>query len=179
VLVFKERGFAPHHLLFASGGLKFPTGPRITDDRGYPVPDDDQPGSGSWDPFTGLTYAWFSGGLVSVFASASYRYTTAGWRGYRRGMSVGASTAAQVQPFRWGAIQLGAEVLWQDADTLPNGANMVNSGGTVGYLAPGLLFNPVADLLIRVVVDAPIFAAQRGTQSVGPQVMLSLSYDVR
>ena len=179
VLVYKERGFLPHHLVFVSGGLKMPTGPRLTDDRGYLVPDDDQPGSGSWDPFTGLTYAWFSGKLVSLFGSASYRYPTAGWHGYRRGMSLGVSAAVQVQPFRWGAIQLGADVLWQAADTLANGNPMVNSGGTVGYLAPGLLFNPIADLLVRVVVDAPVVAAQRGLQSVGPQVMLSISYDVR
>lgn len=57
VLVVRDKSFAAHHLLWATAGLKIPTAPRLNDDRGDPYPDDDQPGSGSWDPFVGVTYA--------------------------------------------------------------------------------------------------------------------------
>jgi hypothetical protein len=176
-VAFAERSFAPHHVLWLGGGLKMPTGYHTTDSQGYPVPDDDQPGSGSWDPFAGVTYGWFSGGLLSFFASTAGRYTTRGWHGYRRGSTVAGSMALQLQPWSWGALQLGADVSWQQSDTLGNGATMPNTGGTVGYLALAVLVNPWRDLLVRLVTDAPLVTELRGVQSVGPQVALQLSYD--
>jgi len=178
-LVFKPRGFAPHHLLWLNAGVKAPTGYRVYDAEGYPFPDDDQPGSGSWDPFAGVTYAWFSGELLSFYGSTSYRYTTAGPRGYKRGSTLGSTAALQLQPFKWGAVALGGDVVWQQADTLPNGAAAPSTGGVVGYFAPALLASPLRDLLIRVVVDVPIASHLYGTQTVGPQVALSIAYDVR
>ncbi len=177
-LVFKERGFAPHHLLWLNAGLKFPTGYRVRDDQGYPFPDDDQPGSGSWDPFAGATYAWFSGGLVSLYASTSYRYTTPGFDGYRRGAVLGTTASVQFQPRPWGAIVLGADGVWQQADRLANGNQMPSTGGVVGYFAPALLASPVRDLLVRLVVDVPVATHLYGTQTVGTQVALSIAYDV-
>jgi hypothetical protein len=179
VLFFAERGFNPHHLLWGTFGIKTPTGYRIYDDQGYPYPDDDQPGSGSWDPFTGLTYGYFSGNLVSLFVSSSYRQTTAGPRGYRRGSTVGFSGAVQLQPWSWGAIALGVDNVYAEPDTLPNGAASPSTGGEVLFVAPALLFSPRPDLLVRLVVDAPVVTALYGVQSVGPQVSLSIAYDAR
>lgn len=178
VLAYRERGFAPHHLLWASAGVKFPTGYRVRAADGVPYSDDDQPGSGSWDPFIGATYAWSSQNLLSAYVSTSYRYTTTGPRGYRRGSSFGASGALQVQPWSWGALAIGADAVWTAADTLANDNASPNTGGTVVYLAPALLISPKPDWLIRLVVDAPVIMALYGTQSVGPQVALSVAWDV-
>jgi hypothetical protein len=179
VLLFEERGFSPHHLLWGSAGLKMPTGYRTYDDSGYPFPDDDQPGSGSWDPFVGMSYGYFSGNLISFFISASYRYTTPGWHGYRRGSALGASAGLQVQPWGWGALVLGLDNAWVQADTLPNGVAAPSTGGEVLYVAPSLLLSPRQDLLVRVVVDVPAATALYGSQSVGTQVMLSVAYDAK
>ncbi len=176
-VLFQEQSFAPHHVLWVTGGLKFPTGYRATDSAGFVVPDDDQPGSGSWDPFGGVTYAWFSGEMMSFFASSTLRWTTAGWHGYRRGSSLGGSLAVQFQPWQWGAFQLGGDLLWAQADSLSTGHAVPNSGGSTGYLVVGFLANPWRDLLIRVVVDAPLLLALNGTQSVGPQLVAQISYD--
>jgi hypothetical protein len=178
-VVFRERAFAPHHVLSVGGGLKFPTGPRVYDDAHYPVPDDDQPGTGSFDPFVGVTYTYFSGELISAWSSASFRYTTTGPRGYRRGSVFGGTAAIQVQPWSWGAVVLGADVVWQEADTLQNGKASPNSGGTIGYLAPALVFMPVMDLLVKATVDVPVLYGLNGTQSFGPQVSLLLAYDFK
>jgi hypothetical protein len=178
-VAFAERGFAPHHILWLTGGLKMPTGYRIYDAAGLPISPDDQPGSGSWDPFAGVTYAWFSGEIVSIFSSVTGRYTTPGWNGYRRGATVGGSAVVQLQPWSWGAVQLGLDAIWQHADQLPNGATLPNSGGTVGYTAIALLANPWRDLLLRLVADAPILLSLEGKQAVGPQVALQISYDIR
>ncbi|HEY7958133.1 MAG TPA: hypothetical protein VII38_22685 [Polyangia bacterium] len=178
VVVFRERHFAPHHLLWLMAGLKFPTGPRAYDAAGYPFPDDDQPGTGSFDPFFGITYAWFSTDILSLYSSATYRLTTTGPRGYRRGSSLGVSSGLQVQPWTWGALVLGADVTWTAPDTLSSGGDSPSTGGTVVYLAPGLLWSPVTDLLVRVNVDVPVVRVLDGTQDVGPQVMLSVAYDI-
>lgn len=103
-LVYRDRNFAPRHLLSLTAGLKFPTGPRAFDDSGYPFPDDFQPGSGSWDPFFGVTYTYFSGSLVSFVGSSSFRYATSGPRGYQRGMNLGTTLAVQLQPWGWGGV---------------------------------------------------------------------------
>jgi hypothetical protein len=179
VVLFRERAFAPHHLVSGSLGLELPTGYAVHDSTGALVSDDDQPGSGSWDPFAGISYAWLGGDMLSMFVSTSYRYTTAGWHGYRRGMSVGASAMLQVQPRPWGAIQVGLDGTWQAADRFGDGSVAPDTGGTAIYAAIGLLGRIQPDLLIRGLVDVPAVVALNGHQTIGPQVSLSLSYDFR
>jgi hypothetical protein len=178
-VVFSERNFAPHHVLWAMVGLKMPTGYRAYDDAGFPVSDDDQPGSGSWDPFTGLTYGWFSERMLSVFSSTAGRWTTHGWHGYTRGASVAGTTALQIQPRPWGAVQAGVDWAWQAADSMGNGARVPNTGGFVTYVMVGLMTNPWRDLLLRAVIDAPIGTVLNGQQAVGPQAILQVAYDFR
>jgi hypothetical protein len=179
VLVARDRKFAAHHLFWLNAGLKLPTAPRINDDQGYPYSDDDQPGSGSWDPFGGLTYAWFSGDKWSAFASASYRYTTRGPRGYRRGSVLGWSTAAQLQPWNMLAFTFGINGSWAQPDELSNGHASPDTGGVLVSVAPGLLVSPRTDVLLRLVVDVPVAQLLDGNQHQGPQVLLTLNYDAR
>ncbi|MGZ3439083.1 MAG: hypothetical protein ACXVDD_06195 [Polyangia bacterium] len=179
VLVARDKSFGAHHLFWATAGLKLPTAPRLKDDAGFPYPDDDQPGSGSWDPFFGVTYAWFSGGLWSAFASGSYRYTTEGWHGYRRGMQAGWNAAVQAQPWTWGGFQLFVDGNWSAADRLGTGGVMPNTGGTIVRVGPGFVVSPRMDMLIRVAASLPVAQAYYGQQHDGPQVMLSLVWDIR
>jgi hypothetical protein len=179
VLLVRDRKFAPHHLAWATAGLKTPTGPRLYDDQGYPYGDDDQPGSGSWDPFAGLTYAWYSGALWSAFASASYRYTTDGWRGYRRGMMVGWNAAVQAQPWSFLAMQLTFDGNWMAADRLANGNALPDTGGTVARLGTALVASPRTDLMVKAAVALPVVQELLGRQSDGVQVTLSLVWDIR
>ncbi len=179
VLVFRDRSFSPRHLLWLTGGLKMPTGPEQMNGH-YPVEDDLQPGSGSWDPFAGVTYGYFSGGLFSAFASASYRYTTSGRNGFRFGSAFGASLIGQVQPWWWGAFQAGFDVRWSAADQLKNGNDSPDSGGTIVSITPALLFSPIknGNLLIRAAGGIPFAQKLNGTQYVGPQATLSVAVDI-
>ncbi|HEX6839785.1 MAG TPA: hypothetical protein VF334_24585 [Polyangia bacterium] len=179
VLVARDKTFAAHHLFWATAGLKMPTAPRLNDDRGYPYPDDDQPGSGSWDPFFGVTYAWYSGALWSAYASGSYRYTTEGWHGYRRGMQVGWNAAVQAQPWTWGGFQLFLDGNWQAQDRLPSGGGMPNTGGTVLRIGPAFVASLRTDLMVRVAATVPVMQAYIGQQHDGPQLFLSLVWDIR
>lgn len=179
VLVVRDRSFGAHHLFWVTGGLKLPTAPRLRDDAGYPYADDDQPGSGSWDPFVGATYAWYSGGLWSAYASGSYRLTTTGWHGYRRGMQAGWNGAVQVQPWNVVAFQLLLDGNWSAADRLPSGGALPDSGGTVVRLGSGVAVSPRTDLVLRLTASLPVVQALWGRQSDGVQVALSLVWDIR
>lgn len=179
LVVFQEKSFAPHHVIWAMGGLKFPTGPRVTDSMGFVVPPDDQPGSGSWDPFVGVTYAWFSGALWSAYLNAGYKQTTRGYHGYRRGSIFTGTVAAQAQPWNWGAFQLGLDATWSQADELANGNDMPNTGGTVMRLAPAFVAAPRMDLTMRLAVLIPAYQNWNGVQNEGVQVSFSLVYDIR
>lgn len=176
VVVARDRSFAPHHLLWLVGGVRTPTGPRAKDPQGFPFPDDDQPGNGSWDPLAGATYAWF-GGTVTLYSSLLLRYPTSGARPYRFGASLLSSSVAQLQPFSWLALSLGVDVRQSWADRLANDATSPNTGGFVLQLVPGALFNPWRDLLVRLAVEVPTVQRLSGTQSLGPQVVVSVSYD--
>jgi hypothetical protein len=174
-VVARDRRFAPRHLLWLIGGVKAPTAPRVYDDAGFPYPDDDQPGTGSWDPIAGATYAWF--GRVTIYTSALFRYPTENPRGRRFGWSLLSSTVAQLQPFSWLALQLGADLRYQGPDLLPNGAAASNTGGFIAQLTPGVMVNPWRDLLLRVAVEVPVVQVLRGTQSTSPQLVFSVAYD--
>jgi hypothetical protein len=179
VLLARDRKLAPHHLFWALGGLKMPTGPKLHDDAGYPFSPDDQPGSGSWDPFVGATYAWYSGDLWSAYASSSYRYTTEGWNGYRRGMMVGWNAAVQAQPWSFLAMQLTFDGNWLAADRLANGNPLPNTGGTVARMGTAVVGSPRTDLIVKAAVALPVVQELQGQQTDGVQVTLSLIWDIR
>ena len=178
VVLVRDRSFSPQHLLWGSGGLKFPTGPRLEDDQGYPYSDDDQPGSGSWDPIGGVAYGWY-GGLTSVFASTLFKYPTGSARGFRRGANLSFSALVQIQPWSWGAISLGMIGSWSRPDLLPNGREMANSGGTHLNAAVALSASPRTDILLRLGVEVPVTQdLLNGQQENGTQIVFSMAYDI-
>ncbi len=178
-VVYRDRRFSAHHLLWLSGGLKFPTGPRISDARGYPVPDDDQPGSGSWDPFFGAAYGYY-GDPMALFFSASYRQTTPGPFGYRFGSTLGATATVQLHPVWWLAMPIGFEFRWAESDSLPNRHAAPNTGGALVDFSPGVIVSPLrsTNLQFRLSVGVPVVQGLHGVQRVGPQTTLMIAYDI-
>ncbi len=176
-VVYRDRVFAAHHMFWLFTGIKTPTAPRIYDDTGHPYSDDDQPGSGSWDPLAGATYAWF-GRSLTVYSSLLARMPTPGTRALRFGSSLLSSSVVQLQPYPWLALQMGLTLRYGWADVLPNGASSPDSGGFTMGLAPAVLVNPWRDLLFRLAAEVPVVQALNGTQSLGPQLVFSIAYDV-
>jgi hypothetical protein len=179
VLLWTDRNFMAAHLLWATVGIKTPTGPRVLDDHGIPIDADLQPSSGSWDPFAGITYGYF-GGLVSTFASATYRYTTPGYGGYHFGPSFGASAVAQVQPWWWAAGAAGFDLRYAEPDRFANGHSTPDTGGTVLYFSPALLFTPTrsGNFFLRASVSIPFLQHLNGLQLMGTQATLAVALDL-
>ena len=184
-VVWRNRRYSPSHLVSLVGGMKFPTAPRITDGAGYPYAEDDQPGSGSFDPFAGVAYGWF-GDKFATFASASYRLTTDGRHGYRRGMSVGGSAGVQYQPHAKVAVGLAADVRWAAADTMPNvdamqvpmRADVPDTGGAMLALTPSVTVAPVERWQLRLAMQVHMGEWLYGAQSESHALLLSTVVDI-
>ena len=179
-VVFRDRRFSPRHLLAITAGLKTPTGPRVKDDNGYPLPEDEQPGSGSWDPLIGVSHAWLSGELASIVTAASYRHGTTGRRGEQRGGVFLGLTQVQLQPLSRLAIAGGIEVTHRRPDRFATDTDQAkpDSGGTVVWFAPALLIAPTPSLVIRIGATIPMGRWLYGTQREGPQAQVALAWDV-
>lgn len=184
-VVYRDRAFSTRHMVSLLGGLKFPTGPRLKDAHGYPFPEDDQPGSGSWDPYAGLSYGWY-GESASAFVSASYRYPTEGWRGFRRGMNLGASAGAQLQPIKRLAVALSMDFRWAEPDSMPSvdehgravRIDVPDSGGSRLALTPAVLVSPVDGWLLKLAAQVQVASWLRGHQAEGTAVFLSTVIDL-
>lgn len=175
-LVLRDRSFSPRHLGGILLGLKFPTGPRRSDERGYPAPDDQQPGSGSWDGLFGVGYSYF-GDSLALFVSASYRLTRSGYRDYQRGSSLGVSALLQLPIGTRLAAITGVELGHTRRSLLPGGVPAPDTGGSVLALSYGLLISLRTDWLLRFAVQTPVLQAWYGVQKESPTAVLSLVVD--
>lgn len=176
-VLVRDRRFAPHHLFAATAGIKAPTGPRVRQD-GYPLPEDQQPGTGSWDPILGLSYVWVPGGMASLLCSTAYRYGTPGRRSESRGAVLSNQLMLQVQPLRRLAILGAVEVIHRWADRFATGAAQPDSGGTTVWLSPALLIAPTSNLVVRLGASIPVGHWLYGAQHEGPRGTVALAWDV-
>jgi hypothetical protein len=176
-IIARDRKFSPRHLFGVLAGVKTPTGPRRSDAGGYPAPDDEQPGSGSWDGLLGMSYSYF-GSAVAVFLSASYKLTSAGYRGYQRGGVLGMTALAQVPIGQRFAIASGIEGSFTQRSLLPGGSPAPDSGGFLISLSYGGLIALGQDWLLRFAVQTPVIQAFYGSQHESPTLILSLIVDL-
>ena len=176
-ILWRERAWSPRHLISLMGGIKIPTAPRGYYASGYPAPDDVQPGSGSWDPFVGLGYHWFTSDLFSTFASLSYRYTTPGWHDYRRGESVGGTAGLQLQPSGRVAFAVSLDYRWAAADQLASGGVVANSGGSMLAITPSIGVAPIPDWLIVLSAQLHVAGWFNGSQTQSTTLVLSTVVD--
>lgn len=176
-LFYRDRSFSPRHLAGVLVGIKTPTGPRRNDSTGYPAPDDQQPGSGSWDGQFGLSYSYF-GDALAAFLSASYRLTSIGYRGYQRGGVLGVTALAQFPIGRSVAVSAGLEFSHTQRSLLPEGATAPDTGGSLLSVSQGLLVSLRQDWLLRFTIQTPVLQAFYGLQRETPTGVLALIVDI-
>jgi hypothetical protein len=175
--VFIDRSFAQRHLYAVTGGLKVPVAPRQRSDTdGSYLPIEAQPGTGSWDPLLGMSYAFFPRPFsfyVSVQGSAPLRGTS----GFRASPSLRTTTAIQYQLVPWLAARLGADTRL-DARSYEDGRPERDSSGFVGFVSPEMLLSPMTDLLVVLSLRMPAVQALAGHHHEGPVVGVALAYDL-
>jgi hypothetical protein len=174
--VYRDRDFAPDHLVSVLAGAKLPTAPWQRDAQGRALSLDAQLGSGSVDPLLGVGYATFQGDW-SLFGSAIGYLPTRGHEGFRAGASLRTTLAAQYQPGTRLALQLAADTRLETvADT--HGEPEPQGGGFIGFLSPDVLFSPTQDLVVQFGVRVPVLNLLRGRVKQTPILQASLAYDL-
>lgn len=173
--VFQDRAFDPEHLMALEAGLELPTAPRLTRPDGEPLGFEAQPGTGSFDPSAGVSYAWFARPL-SVYTSVRGLFPTAGRFGARSGAALLASVVAQVDASVLAAragLDFRAEAPFEE-----NGLEDPHSGGVGLFITPEVLLGGWSDLMVRIAVSVPAVLDLRGTQTEGPTIRFGVVLDV-
>ncbi len=173
--------------LAVSAGSAVPTGKhdaRASD--GSLVDPHGQLGTGGWGPFAGIHYRFEQGDWMS-FASLSYRIRTEATyfdgSKYKFGDAFLWSVHEQYRPVQRIALDLGLDGRYAradravDADGTVNTA-VVNTGGTLLSLAPGVYVRSAGELWLFARGQVPVFKDLFGEQDVKPSFTVGLQYQL-
>lgn len=174
--VYVDRSFAPRHLFALTAGLKVPTAPRQRSDLdGAFLPIEAQPGTGSWDPLLGMSYAFFAR-PVSLYASVQGTAPLRGTSEFRGSPSMRTTTAVQYQVFSWLAPRLGIDTRL-DARSYEGGLPERDSSGFIAFVSPEMLVSPLPDVVFVLSLRVPVVQALAGYHDEGPMIGVAAVYD--
>ncbi|MCA9581789.1 MAG: hypothetical protein KC416_08330 [Myxococcales bacterium] len=172
--VFRDRVFAPRHLLSLRAGLRFPTGSIEQLDAG--MPREVQAGAGALSPSVGLGYTVFSDPF-SLFSSSSVVLPLDDGDGNRAPSSLFTTVRLQWQPLSALAVHATASHRW-DSKGREGGRPEPDTGGTLLYLAPGLSVLLEEDLVVTLAVALPAYQDLSGNHRESAVTTLSMVYDL-
>jgi hypothetical protein len=143
--------------LYAVFGVKTPWGENDASRGGERLDEHVQPGTGSTDWFTGLSGSYQINPRSALFASAQYRQTGRNDYGYRYGRVTLLNLAYEHKiATRWDAVieanyrSAGRDQIDATRETDPN------TGGSITYLTPRILFDVGAGWVIRASAQVPL-----------------------
>jgi hypothetical protein len=163
--------------LAVSGGTSMPTGANDLKSGGERIDEHGQPGTGSWGPFAGVHYR-FEQGTWLAFGSLSGRVHSENSQGYTYGSALQWSAHGQYFPARRLVLDLGLDGRHAAADKA-SGETVVNTGGTVLSVAPGVYFNAAGGAWLFVRGQVPFYKHFLGVQDQLPSVVVGVQYQVR
>lgn len=159
-VLWRDRGFAPAHVLSGLVGLELPTASDLA--RAEQLASDDaQPGSRSWDPTAGLAYAFFGGAFSLQSAATLLLPLSEGFGGRRPGPTLRLLALGQWQPHEVIGFRLGATARVDGRDRV-DGARDARSGGALVKGTAGLLLAPHPRLLLEARASLPVWQERRG-----------------
>jgi hypothetical protein len=175
-VVWRDRKFAPRHLLSLIGGLEFPTGSVETDAQGVALPLEFQAGTGSWDPIAGASYTMFFDPW-SLYVSSVGIFPTKGIADTEPGMSFRQTVLGQFQPWRFLGFQAGAEFRI-DGPGYIGGVRDPDTGGHITYGTLGLVGLPHEKVLLHATAAVPLIQRLDGNHREGFAITAGLVYEI-
>jgi hypothetical protein len=163
--------------LALSAGTSTPSGRNDVSSGGERIDEHGQPGTGGWGPFAGIHYR-FEERTWLAFASLSGRVRSENSFGYAYGAAVAWSLHGQYFPVKRVALDLGLDGRHAAADE-ESGEAVVNTGGTVLALAPGVFFNAAGGAWLFVRAQVPVYKDFLGQQDQRPSFVTGIQYQVR
>lgn len=175
------------HEVAISGGTALPTGKKdARDASGALIDPHGQVGTGGWGPFVGLHYR-FERGAWSAYAGVSYRWRTEAsyfdGSKYKFGDALLYSAHAQWLPAKGLAVDLGLDGRDAKADRSTNDLGevepaVVNTGGRVLSIAPGVYWNAVGSVWVFARGQIPVAKSLKGEQDVLPSATVGIQLQV-
>jgi hypothetical protein len=175
-VIWRDRKFAPRHLVSLIGGLEFPTSTIEYDEDGVPLPLEFQAGTGSWDPIAGASYGLFMDPW-SLFVSSIAIFPTRGIADTKASNSFRQTAIGQYQPWSFLAFQLGAEFRI-DGPGYIGDVRDPNTGGQILYGTLGILGLPHQDVMIHATAALPMLQRLDGTHREGFAFIAGLIYEI-
>ena len=175
-VIWRDRKFAPRHLVSLIGGLEFPTSSIEYDQNGVPLPLEFQAGTGSWDPIVGASYTMFSDPW-SVYVSSIAIFPTEGIADTQASNSFRQTVLGQFQPWKFLAFQVGAEFRI-DGPGYVAGVRDPNTGGHITYGTLGIVGLPHEKIMVHATAALPIVQRLDGTHREGFAFTAGLVYEI-
>jgi hypothetical protein len=176
-VVFRDRSFAPEHLVNVVAGLQMPSAMVVRDANGNAVKSSDaQLGTGAWDPLVGAGYAWF-GGAWSANVDLRFRLSTTGFFGLREGNATLGALGLQYQPWTRLGFRMGVESKYEGAAKAPPVADdQGDPASFVTFVSPALVAAVTPDFLLNLSFHVPV--VDTGDHHVGPVLQLGATWDL-
>jgi hypothetical protein len=171
----QEKTAMQKHMYGFLGGLKLPTASEQTDASGAPLDFDVQAGQGATVLNAGGWYAHFNFPYL-FYASASYHVASEGYQDFQAGDALTYNATAQYATGYSLSYYLGLEGRSSQSDTF-DGVDDPDSGGTIVFAAPGIIYTVMTDLLINAVVKLPVVDALDGDHEEGTIISIGVTYD--
>ncbi|MGB5704006.1 MAG: hypothetical protein WBM48_14385 [Polyangiales bacterium] len=175
-VVWRDRKFAPRHLVSVIGGLEFPTSSIEYGPEGRPLPLEFQVGTSSWDPIAGASYTMFMNPW-SVYVASMAIFPTTGTADTRASISVRQTALGQYQPWDFLAFQLGVEFRF-DGPGYIAGVRDPNTGGNITYGTLGIVGVPHEKVMLHATGAIPMVQRLDGTHEEGFAFTAGLIYDI-
>jgi hypothetical protein len=156
-------------------GVKTALGTNDYERDGERVDEHAQPGTGSTDAFGSLALLHVAGRWSTLFASIQYRHTGQNEFGYRYGRIFLANAAYErkLGGRLDGVVELNYRFAGEDREA---GGALPETGGSIAYLTPRLLFDLGHGVVLRAAVQLPLARDLNGSQEERAVANVGLSY---
>ncbi len=163
------------HMYGLMGGIKFGTAEEQQDALGQTYDFDVQTGQGADVINAGFWYAHFRFPWL-FYTSATYHVAGDGYQEFQAGNALifnGTAQWAQSHTLSW---YVGAEGRYADKDQFAN-VDDPDSGGTILFLTPGLIYTLQPDLLLNAVIKFPAIDELNGDHEETTIFSIGITYD--
>jgi hypothetical protein len=174
--LYQDKPMQTRHAAGWLAGLRLPTGQEQNDERGEPLDIDVQPGAGNWVPSLGGWYGYYRFPWFGYFSSTLHYPVGEGYAEFEEGTAVLTTAMLQYAPNYTVALQLGLDTRWSEKHRY-DGVADEDSGGFIGFLSPGLVFNMMEDLLFYATVQVPVIDDLNGEHEENTVYRFGFTYD--
>jgi len=171
----QEKEFLQKHMYGFLGGIKLPTASEQENNDGDPLDFDVQAGQGATVVNAGAWYAHFNYPYL-FYTSASYHVANEGYQDFQAGDALVYNASAQYASDHSLSYYLSLEGRSSQKDTF-GGVDDEDSGGTIVFLAPGIIYTIKPDLLLNAAVKFPAIEQLDGDHEEGTIISIGVTYD--